>query len=218
MDHSDSDCLMIVILSHGDVVPLVDRRGKEFTTILTHDLVSYLHATDNKYPLQMIWENFTNEKCPSLIDKPRIFLIQACQGDNSDEGYKVPMETYRRLRSPSSDIIPFKSTKYKPFEAVKIDTKKNLPQKDFLIVYSTMPGYFSYRDTINGTWFIEAFCEVLNEKKYEIDFFQLLTFVNQKVAIDYQSEDVALKQMPCIVSMLTKLLVFSEKKSIANVN
>lgn len=210
MDHSDSDCLMIVVLSHGDIVPLVSRRGELYSTILTHDLVSYLDAHDNKYPLQTIWEHFTDEKCPSLVNKPRIFLIQACQGKDSDEGFGVPMERCRR-RAPGRDIIPFSTTKYKPFDAVQIDKKKTLPQKDFLIVYSTMPGFLSYRDTEAGTWFIESLCNVLNTNKHELDLFQMLTLVNQRVAIDYQS-DAANKQMPCIVSMLTKLVMFPKKK------
>lgn len=215
MDHSDSDCLMIVVLSHGDIVPLVDRRNKKFTTILSHDLVSYLHAADNKYPLQMVWENFTDKRCPSLKSKPRIFLIQACQGEDSDTGFGVPVESSRR-RNPRSDVIPFSTTKYKHFDSVIIHRDKILPQKDFIVVYSTMPGYYSYRDIITGTWFIESLCKVLNEKKHELDLNQILTMVNRTIAIDYQTDGVGLKQMPCVVSMLTKLLLFPKKTHVTN--
>ncbi|XP_055299281.1 caspase-1-like [Sitodiplosis mosellana] len=219
-DHSDSDCLMIVVLTHGDQVPLVGSRnfrGQLLSTILAHDLVSYLHASDNKYPLQKIWEHFTDDKCPSLANKPKIFLIQACQGKATDEGYGVSTQNYSsiyRRRAPGQDSNPFSTTKYKTFESVQLDKKKR-PQKDYLIVYSTMPGHVSYRDTENGTWFIESLCKVLNEKKHELDLFQMLTLVNQKVAVDYQSED-AYKQMPCIVSMLTKLIMFPKKKPLTN--
>lgn len=197
-------------------------RGELLSTILTHDLVSYLHASDNKYPLQTIWEHFTDEKCPSLANKPKIFLVQACQGKGSDEGSWIhnddsgPSPHYSsiyRRRAPGRDSNPFATT-CKPFESVQLDKKKR-PQKDFLIVYSTMPGHVSYRDTENGTWFIESLCRVLNENKHEMDLFQMLTLVNLKVAVDYQSED-AYKQMPCIVSMLTKLIVFPKKKPLTN--
>lgn len=211
MDYSDCDCLLIAVLTHGDSVPLVGRR-QQYTTILTHDLVSYLHARDNKYPLHTIWENFTDENCPSLANKPRIILIAACQGTETDEGYGVPIQNYRRIRA-HGDVTPFSSTKYKPFDAVQIDKKKNLPQKDFLVIFSSKLDYFSYRDTVDGTWFIQSFCEVLNEKKHESDFNQILTLVNQKVAIDYQSGAEAAKQMPCVFSMLTKLLLFPKKES-----
>lgn len=214
MNHSDSDCLMIIILSHGDIVPF-RQRGKLFeATILTHDLVSYVDAADNKYPLQMIWEQFTDENCPSLANKPRIFLVTACQGNDHHASYGTNNDSYRQ-RAHSRDTTPFSTTKYKPFDAVQIDKKKTLPQKDFLIVYSTMPGYLSYRDTEMGTWYIESFCKVLNTKKHELDLFQILTLINQKVAIDYESDAVH-KQMPCIVSMLTKLIVFPKKKPVTN--
>ncbi|XP_031623109.1 caspase-1-like [Contarinia nasturtii] len=214
MDHSDCDCFLIAVLTHGDSVPLVGRR-EQYTTILTHDLVSYLHAYDNKYPLQMLWEYFTDENCPTLASKPRIFFIAACQGYDVDEGYGVPIENYRRRR-PGGDIaIPFSSAKYKPFDAVHIDKKKNLPQKDFLVIFSTKLGFLSYRDTEHGTWYIQSLCKVLNEKKHELHFLQILTLVNQSVAIDYQSGEVAAKQMPCVFSMLTKLLLFPKKKSLS---
>lgn len=184
--------------------------------LLVHIIIFHLNfwlstfTADNKYPLQTIWEFFTDEKCPSLKNKPRIFFVTACQGENSDEGYGVPLE-YSRRRTLGNDIIPFSSTKYIPFASVKIEEDKILPQKDFLIVYSTFPGCLSYRDTLKGTWFIEALCKVLDKRKHEMDINHILTEVNRTVAIDYETYPDALKQMPCICSMLRKRLVFPKK-------
>lgn len=215
MDHSDNDCLMIVIMTHGELVPLKDRKGKLFTTILTHDLYSYLHATDNKYPLQMIWENFTDDKCPSLRNKPRIFFIQACQGEDFDTGHPFPI--VQNGRSIEKDVSGFQSTKHMPFEPVQLDRRVTLPQKDFLVVYSSMSGYYSYRDTVKGSWFVEALCKVLNERTDDLDIFGIVTLINQTVAYNYDSGDEnAYKQMPCVVSMLTKLILFKKKGIIAN--
>lgn len=221
MDHTENDCLMIVVLTHGELVPLKDRKGKHFTTILTHDLFSYIHATDNKYPLQTIWEQFTDERCPSLKNKPKIFLISACQGDNIDEGFKINdscVSYNAQSRSIERDIIqPFPSAKYMPFDKVKLDRSKTLPQKDFIVVYSSVSGFYSYRDTVKGTWFIDAFCDVLDANTDEIDLFGILTLINGKVAFDYQSHGGdAFKQIPCIVSMLTKLIVFKKKNQLTN--
>lgn len=57
LDHSDSDCLAVVLLTHG----------------LVGD---YVHAHDHPYPLQDIWRPFTADKCPSLAGKPKLFFIQ----------------------------------------------------------------------------------------------------------------------------------------------
>lgn len=236
LDHSENDCLVVVFLTHGEMVPFIQKK-KERHTILTHDLVSYLHAHDNKYTLQTIWECFTDEQCPTLKNKPRIFLIQACQGDRIDYGHYMPrtpsvenLPTTELLsfssrfspsssltRKPGRDITLFESSKYMPFEGITIDPNKNLPQKDFLIVYSTMPGYFSYRDIEFGTWYIEALCNVINEQSKQLDLLNMLTLVNQKVAINYESDNSETKkQMPCVVSMLTKLVLFSKKNARIN--
>lgn len=215
---------MVVVLSHGEMVPLKDRKGKNFTTILTHDLFSYLHATDNKYPLQTIWEQFTDDRCPTLKNKPRIFLISACQGDNVDQGLKVEDSHHSNssvYRSPGkrieSDITPFSSTKHCMFDKIKLDRSRTLPQKDFLVVYSSVSGFYSYRDTLNGTWFIDAFCNVIDDCRDEIDLYQALTMINREVALEYQSTtDEEVKQIPCIVTMLTKLVLFKKKEQITN--
>lgn len=229
MDHTDHDCLMVVVLSHGEMVPLKDRKGKPFTTILTHDLFSYLHATDNKYPLQTIWEQFTDERCPTLKNKPRIFLISACQGDTVDDGFHVEdshhFSHHSVYHSPGrkieSDITnPFPSRKDVQFEKVKLDRSRTLPQKDFLVVYSSAPGFFSYRDTVEGTWFIDAFCKVLDKSHDEIDLFNALTMINREVALEYKTgqskTDDGPKQIPCIVTMLTKLILFKKNEPLTN--
>lgn len=219
IDHTDNDCLMVVVLSHGEVVPLKDRKGKQFTTILTHDLFSYLHATDNKYPLQTIWESFTDERCPTLRNKPRIFLISACQGEGVDEGLTVqdnshstPYQRSALSRKIETDITTFESNKHVQFDKVKLDRSRTLPQKDFLVVYSSAPGFYSYRDTLEGTWFIDAFCNVLDDSHGEIDLYNALTMINREVALEYESKnECKFKQIPCIVTMLTKLIRFRKK-------
>lgn len=55
-NHSDSDCLIIAVLSHGD-------RGK-------------IYAKDNAYPVDTLWNQFTGDKCITLAGKPKIFFIQ----------------------------------------------------------------------------------------------------------------------------------------------
>lgn len=223
MDHSDHDCLVVVVLSHGEMVPLKDRKGKHFTTILTHDLFSYLHATDDKYPLQTIWEQFTDERCPTLKNKPRVFLISACQGDSTDVGLEVEDSYnssvyYSPSRRLERDISGFPSAKHVPcVEKVQLDRSKTLPQKDFIVVYSSASGFYSYRDTEKGTWFIDAFCSVLDNSRGDIDLYNVLTMINREVALEYESTTEGKhKQIPCIVSMLTKLIRFKKNEPLKN--
>lgn len=201
MDHSDDDCVIVTILSHGEIVPFVDKKtGEESHTILAHDQLSYIHAKDIKYPLQMIFKYFTDQRCPTLKDKPRIFIIQACQGDDLDEGITlVP-----KKKKTEKDGIDFEPLKMEPI----------LPHKDFLIAYSTLPGFYSFRNSRFGSWFIRELCKELNASGGIHDLIGMLTYVTQTVAYDYESQNAdnddldQKKQIPCVVSMLTKLLYF----------
>ncbi len=78
-------------------------------------------------------------------------------------------------------------------------------------------GYYSWRNSKNGSWFIQALCKVFESdarKKQEI--VAMLTKVNRKVAYEFQSNASReamnrKKQIPSIVSMLTKQMFLSPK-------
>lgn len=100
-DHSDEDCILIAILSHGEM--------------------GYIYARDCQYKLDNIWGYFTATQCPTLAGKPKLFFIQACQGDQLDAGVTL----INRTETDSGDY----AMSYKiPIHA------------DFLIAYSTIPG------------------------------------------------------------------------------
>lgn len=71
-DHTNFDCLLVAVLTHGT-------KGK-------------LYGTDGKLvPVEEITELFSGNKCPSLTGKPKIFLLQACRGERKDKGVKYDM-------------------------------------------------------------------------------------------------------------------------------
>ena len=55
-DHSDRDCLLIALMSHGDD--------------------GILYARDQQYKPERLWSYFTSDKCPTLAGKPKLFFIQ----------------------------------------------------------------------------------------------------------------------------------------------
>lgn len=69
LDHSDNDCFVLVVLSHGT----------EGT----------IYAQDAPFPSQRLWEPFTADKAPTLAGKPKLFFLQACQGSQMDPGVKI---------------------------------------------------------------------------------------------------------------------------------
>lgn len=177
LDHTDHDCILICVLSHGEM--------------------GILYAKDTFYKPEMLWHSFTADRCPSLAGKPKMFFIQACQGDKLDGGVLMSNRTETDGPGQATFRIPIHA--------------------DFLISYSTVPGYYSWRNTTRGSWFIQALAEELRYYGKDRDILTLLTFVSQRVAYDYESNtpDSPImhqqKQIPCITTMLTRLLVFGEK-------
>lgn len=179
MDHSQHDCLIIAVLSHGEM--------------------GLLYAHDTSYKPDSIWSYFTAERCPTLAGKPKLFFIQACQGDKLDSGVTLKDRTETDGQPASTYRIPC--------------------QADILIAYSTIPGYYSWRNTTRGSWFMQALCMELRENGTRYDLLTLLTFVCQRVALDFESntpDNITMhqqKQIPCITSMLTRLVKFTAPKN-----
>lgn len=186
-DHSECDCFVCVILSHGEegVVYGVDK------TVEIKELTSY----------------FKGDRCPSLVGKPKIFIIQACRGYQTDPGVTINVIDAKGRASGENDQTGVEPAVVKlPIEA------------DFLFAYSTIPGYYSWRNGMNGSWFIQALAEALKDFGRTVEIRKLLTVVNKKVAQNFQSFNPdkkdfhRMKQIPCITSMLTKDLYFSTTK------
>jgi hypothetical protein len=105
--------------------------------------------------------------------------------------------------------IPFIEDYYQNHDE-EVHNPPNHP--DFLIVRSTMPNYVSFRNTKDGSWFIQELCAILDEASDQLDLLTLLTVVNYKVSMR-NSEPHNYKQIICTSSMLTKLLYFRNKNN-----
>lgn len=173
-DHSDSDCLGVAVLSHGD------------------DGIVY--GIDQVVKIDTLVAPFKGDKCPSLLGKPKIFIIQACRGANLDHGAQHDAQAEGQA------------------QVYKIPT-----EADIVYAYSTVSGYFSWRNSSKGSWFIQALCNKLEKYGQTWDFMKILTYVNHQVAYEFESNASAAhmnkkKQVPSVVSMLTKELVFLPKR------
>lgn len=83
----------------------------------------------------------------------------------------------------------------------------------YFFYVSSLQGYYSWRNPGRGSWFVQSLCSVLNEHGKQLEIMQILTRVNYVVATNFesQSDDPRFsekKQIPCVVSMLTKELYF----------
>ncbi|XP_053112397.1 caspase-6 isoform X4 [Hemicordylus capensis] len=184
-EHEDADCFMCVFLSHGEG--------------------DHIYSYDAKIQIQSLTEMFKGDKCPSLVGKPKIFVIQACRGDKHDD----PV-----LARDAVDSTEESETNEVEMDAASVNT---LPAgADFLMCYSVAEGYYSHRETVNGSWYIQDLCEMIRRHGSSLEFMELLTLVNRKVShrrVDVCKDISAIgkKQIPCFASMLTKKLYFYPK-------
>ncbi|XP_029452489.1 caspase-6 isoform X2 [Rhinatrema bivittatum] len=187
-DHSDADCFLCVFLSHGED--------------------DHIYAFDAKIEIQILTNMFKGDKCQSLVGKPKIFVIQACRGDKHDEPVVASDSTDSRLDKPTTNEVEV--------DAAAVHT---VPAgADFVMCYSVAEGYYSHRETLNGSWYIQDLCELLRKYGSSLEFTEILTLVNRKVSHRsvYNCKDqsaIGKKQVPCFNSMLTKKLYLRPKSN-----
>ncbi|XP_054442186.1 caspase-8 [Pteronotus mesoamericanus] len=175
MDHNNRDCFICCILSHGDKGIIYGSDGQEAPI---HELTSY----------------FTSSKCPSLAGKPKIFFIQACQGDNYQRG--IAVETDSEEKDAYLEMDSSLQKRYIPDEA------------DFLLGMATVNNCVSYRNPTEGTWYIQSLCQSLRERcPRGDDILTILTEVNFEVSNKDDKKNMG-KQMPQPTFTLTKKLFF----------
>uniref|UniRef100_A0AAQ6IAZ9 Caspase-3 n=1 Tax=Anabas testudineus TaxID=64144 RepID=A0AAQ6IAZ9_ANATE len=155
--------------------------------LLSHGDEGVFFGTDGSIELKFLTSLFRGDRCKSLVGKPKLFFIQACRGTDLDAG----------IETDSSD-----------------ETTKIPVEADFLYAFSTAPGYYSWRNTMTGSWFIQSLCDMITKYGKQLELQQIMTRVNHKVAVEFESISNspgfhAKKQIPCIVSMLTKEMYFS---------
>ncbi|KAI3353111.1 hypothetical protein L3Q82_019677 [Scortum barcoo] len=171
---------------------------------LSHGENDHVYTYDGKISIKDITSLFKGDKCKSLVGKPKIFILQACRGDRHDEPVTACDAVDSELKT--NEVV------------VDASAVHTLPAgADFIMCYSVAEGYYSHRETVNGSWYIQDLCELLQKHGGSLEFTELLTLVNRKVSMRSvgNSSDrnaIGKKQVPCFASMLTKKLYFRPKK------
>ncbi|XP_026121608.1 caspase-3-like [Carassius auratus] len=160
------ECFVGVISSHGEegVVFGADGRPVKLATIY-----SYFGS-------------------PSMADKSKLFLIQACRGHVLDAGAEVETDSsFSEEEDGMSELFSIPS--------------------DTAVMYATSPGYGAFMHPL-GSVLIQTLCDLLEEEGGpDLEITRLLTRLNYQVAYNFESRGKLLggkKQMPCFVSRFTR--------------
>ncbi|KAF5897768.1 caspase-8-like isoform X1, partial [Clarias magur] len=124
-DHSKMDAFVCCILSHGEKGTVLGTDGKPV-------------------PIRELTLPFAH--CSNLTGKPKLFFIQACQGNDLQEGV---------LRHDGTEEDEYEH------DAEKADIIRLPVEADFLIGMATVESYKSFRHTKNGSIYIQELCKYL---------------------------------------------------------
>jgi len=162
--------------------------------ILSHgDSNGFISTYDGKINIQVFFDAFSDKACPSLKGKPKIFIVQACRG-NIKESY--------------CDTLINNGF----WDRLNVNHGYKLPE-DFIVAFSTVPGYLSWRNKKSGSYFIQSFCEVASKNPNE-NFINMLTKTNNELIRKLHKRTGEKKaQTACFQTTLTKLLNFNIEKS-----
>ncbi|KAB5584453.1 hypothetical protein PHYPO_G00107710 [Pangasianodon hypophthalmus] len=168
-DHSRMDAFVCCILSHGEKGTVLGTDGK---SVLIRELTQPF------------------ARCSTLTGKPKLFFIQACQGNELQLGV---------LRQDGPEEGEYEE------DAEKADPPRVPVEADFLIGMATVESYKSFRHTKEGSIFIQELCKHLKEgcPKNE-DILSIMTKVNRSVSARELNKH---KQMPEPRYTLTKKLL-----------
>ncbi|XP_071549432.1 uncharacterized protein [Panulirus ornatus] len=126
LEHCDS--FILIILSHG----------KKNLTFFTNDC-----REDQQMSLDDVRYLFVDGECPSLKNKPKIFLVNFCRGKISEEVHSLEHDQIEEQRSEA-------------------------PQ-DMMTIYASIENFKALRHPEKGTVFVLALCEVLAENAHNTD-------------------------------------------------
>ncbi|KAG5267696.1 hypothetical protein AALO_G00224630 [Alosa alosa] len=177
MDHSAYDAIVVCVLSHGLEGEVVGVDGE-------------------KVSIKDLYKPFT--RCLTLIGKPKLFFIQACQGTKYQTGHLLEDGPNQQM-----DQQLFEEDAHNPL----VRKLSVAAEADVLIGMSTVEEFKSFRNTMTGSIYIQALCSALESgcPKNE-DLLTIFTRVNNQVSKGLYNSH---KQMPQLKSTLTKKLVLT---------
>ena len=140
-DHSTFDAFVMIVMSHGG------------------DRDCILGVNGRETSVKNLIVEFQKLKCPSLKEKPKVFIIQTCRGSLA----KVCKRSTSPASNATSQAGPSTSALVdnEPWDA-SLSPDSTLPRSvfprefDFVLAFATVPGYVSFRSEEHGAFFIQV--------------------------------------------------------------
>ncbi|XP_020783687.2 caspase-2 isoform X2 [Boleophthalmus pectinirostris] len=154
--------------------------------LLSHGVEGAVYGTDGQL-LQLDWVfgSFDNAHCPLLQNKPKMFFIQACRGEDMDCGVEQ-IDGPTRTCSPSCEQVDAGREGQSDTSLRQIADmgrpRIKLPQRsDMICGFASLKGTAAMRNTKRGSWFIQDLNTVLRLKAKDTHLADMLVQVNRRI-------------------------------------
>ncbi|XP_063055353.1 caspase-2 isoform X2 [Engraulis encrasicolus] len=167
-EHRERDCCTVCLLSHG-------KEGG-------------VYGTDGQLlELDWVFEAFDNAHCPQLQNKPKMFFIQACRGEEMDSGVDQS-DGGERTQSPGCeqrDAGRDEESERQNREREEREREKlrvKLPQRsDMICGFATLKGTAAMRNTKKGSWYIQELNTAIRQRARDTHMADILVQVNGRI-------------------------------------
>ncbi|XP_026226346.1 caspase-2 isoform X5 [Anabas testudineus] len=154
--------------------------------LLSHGVEGAIYGTDGQL-LQLDWvfEAFDNAHCPLLQNKPKMFFIQACRGDEMDCGVEQ-IDGPVRTSSPSCEQRDAGREGQGDADSRQRGDmgrpRIKLPQRsDMICGFASLKGTAAMRNTKRGSWFIQELNRALRLHARDTHLADILVQVNGRI-------------------------------------
>ncbi|XP_031708631.1 caspase-2 isoform X2 [Anarrhichthys ocellatus] len=154
--------------------------------LLSHGVEGGIYGTDGQL-LQLDWvfESFDNAHCPLLQNKPKMFFIQACRGEEMDCGVEQ-IDGPVRTCSPSCEQRDAgREGRGDANSRQRGDMGRpriKLPQRsDMICGFASLKGTAAMRNTKRGSWFIQELNTTLRLHARDTHLADIMVQVNSHI-------------------------------------
>ncbi|XP_059363444.1 caspase-2-like isoform X2 [Carassius carassius] len=165
-EHAEYDCTVVCLLSHG--------------------VEGSVYGTDGQLlELDWVFKIFDNAHCPPLQNKPKMFFIQACRGEEMDNGVDQ-LDGQEQTQSPGCEQRDAgREGERDDEEKEEIDRERlrvKLPQRsDMICGFATLKGTAAMRNTKKGSWFIQELNTTIRQRASDTHLADILVQVNNQI-------------------------------------
>ena len=139
--------------NHDGLIFIISCHGTTRNMILTSNYT--------KFELNMLFDHFNGNSCRYLIDKPKIFIIDSCRGNQIAQPININYGgKYHQEEKKKTETIKLK----------KIDNESNdlyfHCDANFCVIFANTEGYATADGNINGGFLIRSVKKVFNQSTF----------------------------------------------------